>query len=120
MTGKMARRDQDCVEAQIMPGELGVSGEEGLGGIADAPLLADPDGFGGLGEAGSRLYLDEDQGAAPAGDEIDLADRRAIVAGEYAVSREAQAPGSKVLGPAAPALRLMAAAHDMERASARA
>ena len=50
--------------------------------------------------------------AAAPGDQVDLADRRAVAAGEDAVALEAQEPGGQRLGAAAAALGLRRAARS--------
>ncbi len=74
---------------------------EQLGGAADTPALARGDRFEGKCPVDARLDLDEgDQTAAP-GDDVDLADRRAVTPRQDAPTAYPQMPRAKRLGVAA-------------------
>lgn len=83
----------DDVEPRVQPGEPRVSLEEGLGGADDAAALAGGR-RGEFAEVGPRLDLDEGQDAAPPGNEVDLADRRAVAAGDDPIAVQPQPPGA--------------------------
>lgn len=119
--------DQHDIEAGVELGESGVFGQEQGRRAADSPLLPLRHGGGGGVWIASRLDLDEDQGVAAAGDNIDFTDRRTEPARENTMTAEAQESDANRFGP--PSLALGAAAFlprahppppSPDRASARA
>ena len=101
----------DDVEALVEPGRLGVRGDEMAGGAR----YARPRFRGHRVEPGrlvrALLDLDEDEAAAAAHDEIDLADGRPVAAGDEAIELQAKVPERDRLGAAsgllgAPAARI--------------
>ena len=75
-----------------MGGQGWMAAEEEAGGTGDALALARRHRLGRLAQAVARLHLDDGQRAAAAGDDVDLAERRAQVARQDAIALQAQAP----------------------------
>ena len=76
MARDFSGHDEDRVEAERVRHGVRMGGEPILRRVDDAGLLARGHRFGGGVEICARLHLDEDQRAAAARDDVDLADRR--------------------------------------------
>ena len=86
MAGDFAGHDQDRVEADRTFHGVRVRGKPVLGGVDDVRLLARGQRLGRGIETLARFHLDEDQRAAPARNDVDLADRRFEAARDDAVA----------------------------------
>ena len=71
-----ARREDDNIETDFAIGAIGVSRPPQFGGADDTALAAVGHRLHRLLDAIARLDLDEDQDAAPAGNDVDFAERR--------------------------------------------
>ena len=80
--GKSPRCNQHDVETQLEFAMFGMRHQPRLCRIDDAPLLARRHRIGGLLETGAGLDLDKDHEVAAAGDQVDLAKRRAKTPGQ--------------------------------------
>ena len=84
-----------------------VARHQRLGGGGDAAQAVIVERQAAPRLAGAGLDLDEGEDAAAAGDEVDLADRRAGADGEDAPALEPQPPGGEPLRPPPAALGLL-------------
>src|SRR5215468_6072813 len=103
MARPAARRHRHDVEAEGEVGEAGAAGEEMIERALDAAALARRHRLDRLGERGPRLHLDRRHHRAAPGDDVDLAHRHAVVAGEDAVAAKAEAEDAEPLAEAAAA-----------------
>jgi hypothetical protein len=102
MAGEAARDDEHRVDPDVVAGPGVAVGERlGRGGDPAKAILVERELR--VGRRRARLDLDEGDGAAAAGDEIDLADRSPDAAAEDGPALEAKPPGGIALGPAAAA-----------------
>ena len=90
---------EDDVEAAVEFGGGRVRGDPQLGGPRDAASGRRRSGLDRLGLARPLLDLDEDDDLAAPGDDVDLADRRPVAAGEDAIEFEAEEERGERLGP---------------------
>lgn len=95
--------DQDGVETQAAGGQFRARCLEMQQRALNTPALHGSQGFGGARWA--RLDLDRDQGGAAPRDDIDFAQRRAVIARQYAIAFALQPQGRGPFGelPAPPA-----------------
>lgn len=102
----MPRQATGCVEngvkANPVLGVTRICGEKVFGGLCDAGLLPRVDGSPGFGKAGAGFHLDSQQQLSPAGNQINLADRRAVACGENTEPLEPQQDGGMAFGALAP------------------
>ena len=91
----------DEVEAQGEAGVVALPGEPEVGGALDAALRVRADGVHRFGQSRARLHLDDGDEIAATGDQVDLAEPRAVADGEDAKAFQAQGPGGEKLAAVA-------------------
>lgn len=101
MPGQLSGRDENRVEPNPELRIGRICGEKMVEGARDARLLTAIDGVGRRVERRAGLDLHRHQQAPAPGDQVDLADRTAMAAGENPIALEAQKPGSMAFGPVA-------------------
>ena len=122
MARQAAGRHQHGVEADVAQAVVGMLGEPGLGGGDDAALLPLGHRLRRRRRAGARLHLDEDQRAAPARHDVDLADRAAPAPRQDAIAlgdRERRRRGSRPKGRAGTRPAARAAGRGVRRRASR-
>src|SRR5438477_9377263 len=98
-------RDQHGVEADVLNARVGMIGKPSFSRRDDACALALGHRPGGVVEALARLDLDEHQEMAPAGHDVDLANRAAEAPGQNAEALGDQERGCTALSRDAEAER---------------
>ena len=101
MPRQLSGRDENRVEPNPELRIGRICGEKMVEGARDARLLTAIDGVGRRVERRAGLDLHRHQQAPAPGDQVDLADRSAMAAGENPIALEAQKPGGMAFGPVA-------------------
>src|ERR1700690_3440845 len=93
---------QDHVEAGLVAGKRRATRQKCRGRPRDAPALVPGQRFGRRSPIGAGLHFDEGDDAAPAGDDVDLAQAALQVARQDAIPGQAESQDGQALGAPTP------------------